>query len=68
MIKYNKSKSHLSLIPLFYLLKCRGAKNLKKMHYRSHASDPMTWIFNDMINTGCELFWLIRLLVENKTG
>ena len=33
---------------------------------RPHASDPMSGIFNDMINTDYDLSPLITLLVGNK--
>ena len=39
---------------------------IKKPHNRSHASDPMSWIFNDMMNKGYDPFRQIRLLVANK--
>jgi hypothetical protein len=35
-------------------------------NYRTQASDPMSWIFNDMINMGYDLFRPINLLVANK--
>lgn len=53
-VKYIWLKSHL-LLSYFSLLACCDAGDLKTRHYRSHASDPMTWIFN-MINTGHDLF------------
>jgi hypothetical protein len=58
------SKSHLSLAP-----QCRCVGDLKKTHYGSYASDPMSWISNDIINTGCDrhLFRLIGLLTANKS-
>ena len=49
------------------LLICCGMGDLSKPHYSSHASDPMTWIFNCMINTGNDLFQPIWLLVTNKS-
>jgi len=35
-------------------------------NYRTQASDPMSWIFNDMLNMGYDLFRSINLLVANK--
>ena len=35
-------------------------------HHRSHLSEPMSWIFNDMINMGYDLFHPIGLLVVHK--
>jgi len=37
---------------------CHGMVDMKKSYYWSHASDPITGIFNDnyMINTGYDLF------------
>ena len=37
--------------------------DLKKQLYESHASDPMSWIINDMINMGYNIFltkWIAR--------
>ena len=55
-------KSHLSLSPLDW----HGVGDLKIPHYRSHGSDPMSWIFNDMINADYSLFQPIGLLVVCK--
>jgi hypothetical protein len=38
------------------LLICRGVGDVRKLNYGSHASDHISWIFNDMINTGYDLF------------
>ena len=35
-------------------------------HYVLHAIDPMSCIFNDMINMGYDLFRSIGLLIANK--
>jgi hypothetical protein len=43
---------------------CMG--NLEKPHDGIHASDPMSLIFNNVINMGYNLFRPIRLLVANK--
>ena len=40
----------------FPLLIYRGMVDLTKQHYVSHGRDPMSWIFDDMINTGDLLF------------
>jgi hypothetical protein len=51
---YNLIKiTSLSYSPL--LIYCVMA-DLKKQQYRSNASDPMSWIFNDMLNTAYDLF------------
>ena len=41
-------------------------EDLKKSLYGSRASDPMSGIFTDMINTSYDLFQPIGLLVTNK--
>jgi hypothetical protein len=38
----------------------------KISYFGSYASDLMLWIFNDMINTGYDIFRLIGLLVVKK--
>jgi hypothetical protein len=47
-------KSSLTGSPL---LICHNVGDMKKPHHRSHASDPMPWIFNNMINIPGRL-WL----------
>ena len=44
-------------------LTCCSVGHHKKQHYMSLASDPMSWIFNDMINM---VYWHIELHVVNK--
>jgi hypothetical protein len=53
-------KSHLSPVSFYW---CHIIWDLKKSHYESHASDPISWIFNDIINMGCDLFRPIELFV-----
>jgi hypothetical protein len=51
-----------NLIKITYLI-CHSVGGPKKPPYGSHASDPMSWIFNDIIKTGYDLFQPIKLLV-----
>jgi hypothetical protein len=64
VIHSNLIKSHLSCAPLdWHVATC---EIWRKPHYGSHASDPMSWILNDIINTGYDLFRPIRLFVVNN--
>ena len=62
---YIKTKMELyisewnNLIKITYLI-CSSVGGPKKP---LHASDPMSWIFNDIIKTGYDLFQPIKLLV-----
>ena len=47
-----------------HLLICRGMEDLKKPCYGSHVSDPMSWIYNDMVVT---FFRQIKLIVACKS-
>ena len=61
----NLSKITSLTYPL--LLIYRGMGDLRKSHSRSGENEPMSWIFNDMINPFSDLLWPIGLQIKKLT-